>query len=145
MQDRQVHATTHAAYSIFSITCNHRTHLNMTDSLKIMWIPGYFLAVRRPVPDVLLLLLHAMLDPDSTRTRHRGSGRACGGAEPGAAVWGEVMWPRIGASPVLLRIPVGAKLFLGGGAVLWRQTSPPAAARHWWWEGNTNVSNSVLR
>ncbi|TNN64325.1 hypothetical protein EYF80_025455 [Liparis tanakae] len=33
----------------------------------------------------------------------------------------------VGASSVLRRIPVGAKLFLGGGAVLGRQTSPPAA------------------
>lgn len=92
-------------------------------------IPGYFLAVCRPVPDVLLLLLHAVLDP-----RSAGCGchcaRAGGGAESGAAVRYQVMGPRMGSRSVLGGISAGSKLFLGGGAVLRGQTPPPTAAGH---------------
>lgn len=96
-------------------------------------IPSNLLAVRRPVSDVLLLLLHAVLDCDATRCSQATGADAWSGsgAQPGTAVWDQVMGPRVGASSVLGGVPAGAKLFLRGGAVLWRKTPPPAAAGHW--------------
>lgn len=94
--------------------------------------PGYLLAVCRPVPDVLLLLLHAVFDAGSARSgRHRAAGARPGpGAQPGAAVRHEVVRPHVGAPGVLRGVAAGAELLLGGGAVLRRQTPPSAAAGH---------------
>lgn len=75
-------------------------------------VPGYFLAVSCPVPDVLVLLLHAVFDPDSTWARHATATRTGAGAESGAAVRDEVVRSYVGASAVLRGIPVGAKLLL---------------------------------
>lgn len=89
-------------------------------------VPGYLLAVCCPVPDVLLLLFHAVFDPHSTWACHPNWAHS--GAESGVAVWDDVMRPHVGP---FRRIAIGAELFLRGGTVLWWQTSPPAAAGHY--------------
>lgn len=106
-------------------------------------LPGDLLAVRCPVSDVLLLLFHAVLHRDATRCSRATGARTSCGAHPGTAVRDEVMRPRVRASSVLGRVPAGAKLFLGGGAVLWRKTPPPAAARHCERFGQATVSTSA--
>lgn len=117
----------------FTIIKNHRRCASIFNYCllnKKRSIPSNLLAVCCPVSDVLLLLFHAVFHPDATRRRHAsGAGPSCG-AHPRAAVRDEVMRPRVRASSVLGGVPAGAKLFLGGGAVLWRKTSPPAAAGH---------------
>lgn len=75
-------------------------------------VPGYFLAVSCPVPDVLVLLLHAVFDPDPTRARHATATWTGAGAESGAAVRDEVVRSYVGASSMLWGIPAGAKLLL---------------------------------
>lgn len=95
---------------------------------KKRWIPSNLLAVCCPVPDVLLLLLHAVFHYDATWWSRAAGAWSRGGAQPGAAVWDEVVRPGVGASSVLGRVAAGAELFLRGGAVLRRKTSPPAAA-----------------
>lgn len=95
--------------------------------------PGYLLAVRRPVPDVLVLLLHSVFDPDAAWASRGATSRtrAGAGAQPGATVRHQVVRPHVGASAVLGGVPAGAELLLRRGAVLGRQPPPPVAAGHW--------------
>lgn len=75
-------------------------------------VPGYLLAVGGPVPDVLLLLLHAVFDSRSGSADSRRGARSDRAAEPGAAVGGQVMRPHVGPPTVFGGVPAGAELLL---------------------------------
>lgn len=115
-------------------TCAYRMLLclKFTD---VQWsVPCYLLAVRRPVPDVVVLLLHAVFDPHAAAWAAHGAAtrtQAGAGAQPGAAVRHQVVRSHVGASALLGGVPTGAKLLLRRGAVLRRQPPPPVAAGHW--------------
>lgn len=94
-------------------TCAYKTLLclKLTDVKRSA--PCYLLAVRGPVPDVLVLLLHAIFDPDAAAWAAHGAAtgtQAGAGAQPGAAVRHQVVRSHMGASTMFGGVPAGTKL-----------------------------------